>query len=684
MKALSLSKWFLKSEEDPRTQSQRLNSFKLRHCYGSYITHGLGGPVRIVMMSDIHCRQYIIGMWENSSCEKENMTDSERINKSILNVPKGDILIVSGDISQSGLQKELEMFNIFLIELSIRKWFKHICFIAGNHENTLDDKFYNLHGWRYHKVKQNAEDCREVLLRNLPPNVHYLEDSYVILEGLKIYGTPWVIGSELFPSTPSPEEKESNMSPSSPAVPLHFRWAFSITENEIIAKWDKIPNDIDILITHMPPFEIGDNCRNYDKDYINEREEQVEGYDHMGSVTLRNKLEQSLISNQGISRLQLMVFGHMHTGYGAYTHSFAPAESAERPNSLKDMLVGKSRRDNNIEHSGNRYNTVFVNAAVCDENYYPTQRPMVIDVNHKLTHADRLINNQYHSRRLDTAVAIMALMSYFIHSRLQSDVNGESNRRGEEGMLEMRQAKQLSSQYLEDALTPFDELDQTHVLNITSNIADFLSQHHLLHYLYDCRVLSVPGDVDSNQDFRSMQLVVPHLYIGSIYPALDEGLLKRTFGITHICSCICEEDRSRGDDVNIVPHFEGISYMQVSVRDIKDEDISKHFFDAISFIDNGLSCKRLMPSSQANQPMDQSVDCFDNDILYHHKNCNNVLVHCNAGMSRSATIVMAYLMFTMRISYSKAHALVARARPFVCPNQGFVQKLKHFEEALKL
>lgn len=60
-----------------------------------------------------------------------------------------------------------------------------------------------------------------------------------------------------------------------------------------------------------------------------------------------------------------------------------------------------------------------------------------------------------------------------------------------------------------------------------------------------------------------------------------------------------------------------------------------------------------------------------------------VFVHCYAGVSRSATIVIAYLMFEHGLSYSAAIKLVKSKRPFINPNDGFRKQLLLFEKDLK-
>ncbi|TCD66033.1 hypothetical protein EIP91_001888 [Steccherinum ochraceum] len=58
----------------------------------------------------------------------------------------------------------------------------------------------------------------------------------------------------------------------------------------------------------------------------------------------------------------------------------------------------------------------------------------------------------------------------------------------------------------------------------------------------------------------------------------------------------------------------------------------------------------------------------------------NVLVHCQQGVSRSAAVVIAYLIYTHNMSYDSAFDLVKRKRACVKPNSGFVRALQEWEK----
>lgn len=62
---------------------------------------------------------------------------------------------------------------------------------------------------------------------------------------------------------------------------------------------------------------------------------------------------------------------------------------------------------------------------------------------------------------------------------------------------------------------------------------------------------------------------------------------------------------------------------------------------------------------------------------------NKIMVHCHAGVSRSATIVLAYLMYKYQLTMYDAVKHVMSRRPVILPNAGFTRQLRDFEQAIK-
>lgn len=100
--------------------------------------------------------------------------------------------------------------------------------------------------------------------------------------------------------------------------------------------------------------------------------------------------------------------------------------------------------------------------------------------------------------------------------------------------------------------------------------------------------------------------------------------------------------------------FHNIEWVRLVIDDDKDEPISQHFFDIHIIIREALT------------------------------NNKNIIVHCAAGMSRSPTLVIAYLMIENRWTYDVAYNYVKSKRSIIEPNIGFVKQLKVLEYRLKL
>lgn len=86
----------------------------------------------------------------------------------------------------------------------------------------------------------------------------------------------------------------------------------------------------------------------------------------------------------------------------------------------------------------------------------------------------------------------------------------------------------------------------------------------------------------------------------------------------------------------------------------------------------------------------QILDLPDTDITSYLEECSLfidqardkdgvVLVHCNAGVSRSSSVVIGYLMLREKLPFEEAHRQVKTARPAVRPNPGFYQQLRLYQ-----
>lgn len=99
------------------------------------------------------------------------------------------------------------------------------------------------------------------------------------------------------------------------------------------------------------------------------------------------------------------------------------------------------------------------------------------------------------------------------------------------------------------------------------------------------------------------------------------------------------------------PEHTGITYHRVVIEDDATSDILKELRPACDFIHAHISADRA------------------------------VLVHCEAGISRSATVCIAYLIREHHLSLVAAYSVVKAAREIICPNPGFLKQLVEWERS---
>lgn len=103
------------------------------------------------------------------------------------------------------------------------------------------------------------------------------------------------------------------------------------------------------------------------------------------------------------------------------------------------------------------------------------------------------------------------------------------------------------------------------------------------------------------------------------------------------------------------PVFEScINHMKIEINDTNGQEIHKYFDEAHSFIERAL------------------------------QNNEKILVHCRAGISRSATIIISYIMKTKKMNLDEAYKFVKSKRPIVDPNLDFYESLSMYEKELNL
>lgn len=200
-----------------------------------------------------------------------HLSDTHGQHKNLKSLPEADVIVHSGDFTFAGSEEEAYDFMNWFCNLP----YKHKIFIAGNHDMCM-----------------YGEDHIDGLSRN----VHYLYNNSVVIDGIKFYGIPMFM--------------EDCM------------------DGNLDVFINNIPDDTDVLITHMPPKGTCD-LANYGK-----------GPEHRGNATLAELLKKL--------HPTCHLFGHEHDAYGK---------------TIKE-------------------NVIYSNACVVDSRYNLINNPTIININH--------------------------------------------------------------------------------------------------------------------------------------------------------------------------------------------------------------------------------------------------------------------------------------------------------------
>ncbi|XP_020832325.1 dual specificity protein phosphatase 22 isoform X2 [Phascolarctos cinereus] len=138
---------------------------------------------------------------------------------------------------------------------------------------------------------------------------------------------------------------------------------------------------------------------------------------------------------------------------------------------------------------------------------------------------------------------------------------------------------------------------------------------------------------------NGMNKILPGLYIGNFKDARDAEQLSKN-KVTHILSI---HDSAR-------PMLEGLKYLCIPAADSPSQNLTRHFKESIRFI---------------------------HECRLRGEGC---LVHCLAGVSRSVTLVVAYIMTITDFGWEDALHMVRAGRSCANPNLGFQKQLQEFEK----
>eukprot|EP00771_Trimastix_marina_P000558 gnl/Trimastix_PCT/1577.p1 GENE.gnl/Trimastix_PCT/1577~~gnl/Trimastix_PCT/1577.p1 ORF type:complete len:276 (+),score=28.93 gnl/Trimastix_PCT/1577:329-1156(+) len=178
---------------------------------------------------------------------------------------------------------------------------------------------------------------------------------------------------------------------------------------------------------------------------------------------------------------------------------------------------------------------------------------------------------------------------------------------------------------------------------------------------------------------RELTEILPFLYLGTLYAAVDIDVLLDK-NIRYVVNLVILEE-----DVAEMKRVYGEALddlLGIPCDDVAQYDMVQHFETCFSFIER----VRLIHEEEARRMEEEEKQQADDanptaDAEKKTRRPPAVLVHCRLGQSRSATVVIAYLMRHLRMSLDAAVQDVVRKRPSVNPNHGFLRQLMAWDDS---
>ena len=159
--------------------------------------------------------------------------------------------------------------------------------------------------------------------------------------------------------------------------------------------------------------------------------------------------------------------------------------------------------------------------------------------------------------------------------------------------------------------------------------------------------------LSATERWKQGQEVIEGVYIGAIDAARNEDWLKEA-KITHILDC-GSGNKKKFD------HIQYLSFLEM--KDSPDQDLEGYYEKSHTFIDEALQGKvKSVDEKKVSPP-------------------GRILIHCQCGISRSAAILISYLM-VKGSSYNQALILVNNKRNCAYPNSSFREQLQKLDKKL--
>lgn len=172
----------------------------------------------------------------------------------------------------------------------------------------------------------------------------------------------------------------------------------------------------------------------------------------------------------------------------------------------------------------------------------------------------------------------------------------------------------------------------------------FLDNNYMNNYSHNSYIINNQSFNKHISDYTNVSKINKNIFLGNWSISCNEKFLKNN----NIKYIVCIENIKKPDYINNIYKKLGIKHVQFFIEDLDNKNIYQYFNESTNIIDK----------------------VINNDL--------NILIHCQAGISRSTTILMAYLISKKNMTPIDAFNYILKKRPVISPNNGFIRQLNEW------
>lgn len=187
--------------------------------------------------------------------------------------------------------------------------------------------------------------------------------------------------------------------------------------------------------------------------------------------------------------------------------------------------------------------------------------------------------------------------------------------------------------------------------------------------------------MNTNTELLQISRITDQIFLSGIFPLEINPEIVNQMGITHILSCVNNDtvEKIQGDILLTNPN---LTIMTVNYKDNVSQNLwnkNKNFVNLKTYPKNiyhETNLEKFREHIHDKPCMEICYKFIDNVV----KSGGKILIHCMAGVSRSASVTIYYFMKKNNKGYYPIYREIKQKRQIIRPNKSFVQQLLKYDD----